>query len=215
MRLLELIRSAGIRLFPKSQEEKDLFSVWRSCCFCWCHLVSLLNTGPAQRQLSDWACTNIYSLYFMHFFFKNIHVFMISLNPRTNPIIPMCVLVSELSHSVVSDSLWLPGLQPAKLLHPWDFSRQECLSGLPFPPPGDLPDPGIEPASPALAGGFFTTWESPNNTNTYHYSYLQIGKLRLKEIMSFAQVSNSDLGTHVSLALKWRVQLELSWEEFW
>ena len=37
------------------------------------------------------------------------------------------------------------------------FPRQECWSGLPFPPPGDLPDPGIEPASPALAGGFFTT----------------------------------------------------------
>ena len=30
------------------------------------------------------------------------------------------------------------------------FSRQECWSGLPFPPPGDLPDPGIEPGSPAL-----------------------------------------------------------------
>ena len=30
-------------------------------------------------------------------------------------------------------------------------------SGLPFPTPGDGPDPGIEPASPALAGGFFTT----------------------------------------------------------
>ena len=40
------------------------------------------------------------------------------------------------------------------------FSRQEYWSGLPFPTPGDLPDPGIEPmflASPALAGGFFTT----------------------------------------------------------
>ena len=36
------------------------------------------------------------------------------------------------------------------------FSRQEYWSGLPFPPPGDLPDPGIEPASPALAGGVFT-----------------------------------------------------------
>ena len=39
-------------------------------------------------------------------------------------------------------------------------SRQEYWSGLPFPLPGDLPDPGIEPASlvsPALAGGFFTT----------------------------------------------------------
>jgi len=30
------------------------------------------------------------------------------------------------------------------------FSRQECWSGLPFLPPGDLPDPGIEPVSPAL-----------------------------------------------------------------
>ena len=37
------------------------------------------------------------------------------------------------------------------------FSRQEYWSGLPFPSPGDPPDPGIEPASPALAGGFFTT----------------------------------------------------------
>ena len=31
-----------------------------------------------------------------------------------------------------------------------EFSRQEEGSGLPFPPPGDLPDPGIEPRSPAL-----------------------------------------------------------------
>ena len=30
------------------------------------------------------------------------------------------------------------------------FSQQECWSGLPFPSPGDLPDPGIEPGSPAL-----------------------------------------------------------------
>ena len=30
------------------------------------------------------------------------------------------------------------------------FSRQECWSGLPFPSPGDLPDPGIEPGFPAL-----------------------------------------------------------------
>ena len=40
------------------------------------------------------------------------------------------------------------------------FSRQEYWSGLPFPPPEDLPDPGIEPvslASPALAGRFLTT----------------------------------------------------------
>ena len=46
------------------------------------------------------------------------------------------------------------------------FSRQEYWSGLPFPSPGDLPNPGIEPTFlvfPASAGGFFTTsttWEA-------------------------------------------------------
>ena len=37
------------------------------------------------------------------------------------------------------------------------FSRQDYWSGLPFPPSGDLPGPGIEPMSLALADGFFTT----------------------------------------------------------
>ena len=51
------------------------------------------------------------------------------------------------------------------------FFRQEYWSGLLCPPPGDLPDPGIEPVSlmaPALAGGFFTTsatWEVPDISN--------------------------------------------------
>ena len=43
------------------------------------------------------------------------------------------------------------------------FSRQEYRSGLPCPSPGDLPDPGIQPVSPALAGRFFSTgatWEA-------------------------------------------------------
>ena len=37
------------------------------------------------------------------------------------------------------------------------FSRQEYWNGLPFPSPGDLPHPGIQPTSPALAGKLFTT----------------------------------------------------------
>ena len=37
------------------------------------------------------------------------------------------------------------------------FPRQEYWSELPFPTPGHLPDPGMEPVSPALAGGFSTT----------------------------------------------------------
>ena len=49
--------------------------------------------------------------------------------------------------SVVSDSLQPHGLKPAKLLYPWEFSREEFWSGLPCPPPGDLPNPGIKPRS--------------------------------------------------------------------
>ena len=48
------------------------------------------------------------------------------------------------------------------------FPRQEYFSGLPFPPPGDLPDPGIEPMSSALAGRVFTT-EPPGNPEYVPY----------------------------------------------
>ena len=47
------------------------------------------------------------------------------------------------------------------------FSRQEYWSGWPCPPPGNLPNPGIELMSPALSGGFFTTsatWEAQTKT---------------------------------------------------
>ena len=57
------------------------------------------------------------------------------------------------------------------------FPRQECGTGLPFPSPGDLPNPGIEPASlmsPALASEFFTTsatWEAHENVCVYIYIF--------------------------------------------
>ena len=69
------------------------------------------------------------------------------------------------------DSCTLSGVSRVRLFAtPWTaahqaplsmgVSKQEYWSGLPCPPAGELPDPGIEPASltsPALAGGFFTT----------------------------------------------------------
>ena len=45
------------------------------------------------------------------------------------------------------------------------FSRQEYQSGLPLPSPVDLPDPGIEPVSPVLAGGFWATQDVPWRKN--------------------------------------------------
>ena len=56
------------------------------------------------------------------------------------------------------------------------FTRQEYRNGLPFPPPGGLPDPGIEsesPVSPALAGGFFTT-EPPGKPYNWEYHIFYI-----------------------------------------
>ena len=56
-----------------------------------------------------------------------------------------------------------------------EFSRQEYWSGMPFPSSGAFPDPGTEPTSPALAGGFFTT-EPPGKPidffwNNFYFSY--------------------------------------------
>ena len=44
------------------------------------------------------------------------------------------------------------------------FSRQEYQNGLPCPSPGDLPNPGVEPRSPALAGGFFILYSRKSST---------------------------------------------------
>ena len=63
----------------------------------------------------------------------------------------MCML----SCSVMSDSAtpWTVAHQASLSV---GFPRQEYWSGLPVPSPGDLPDSGIKPGSPALAGGYFT-----------------------------------------------------------
>ena len=65
----------------------------------------------------------------------------------------------------MSDSFVTPWTVAHQIPLSIGFLRQEYCSGLPFPSPGGLPDPGIKPLSPALAGGFFTT-ESPGKPVT-------------------------------------------------
>ena len=55
--------------------------------------------------------------------------------------------MKSLSHVQLFATPWTVAYQAPPSM---GFSRQECWSGLPFPSPGDLPDPGIEPGSPAL-----------------------------------------------------------------
>ena len=68
-----------------------------------------------------------------------------------------CIL-SRFSHVWIFAPLWIVVCQASLSMK---FSRQEYWSGLPFPPSGNLPDPGIEPesvASSALAGACFFNW---------------------------------------------------------
>ena len=81
-----------------------------------------------------------------------------------NCILDCCCLVSC---SVMSDSFATPWTIALQTPLSMGFSRQEYWSGLPCPPPGDLPNPGLEVmslTSPALGGRFFTTsatWKAP------------------------------------------------------
>ena len=85
----------------------------------------------------------------------------------------MCVCVYVCAQSCACACMYVPS-RVRLFVTPWTvarqappsmgFSRQEYWSGLPFPSPGGLPDPGLEPAlAPALTSGFFTTstaWET-------------------------------------------------------
>ena len=67
----------------------------------------------------------------------------------------MCVCVCSVAHHVrLFVTPWTVAHQAPLST---GFPRQEYWRGLPFPPPEDLPDPGIKPESPALVGVFFTT----------------------------------------------------------
>jgi len=64
------------------------------------------------------------------------------------------------------------------------FPRQEYWTGLPFPSPEDLPDPGIESESPVLAGRFFTT-EPPEKSRVFLLSSLLCSLIFLGAVFFF------------------------------
>ena len=88
---------------------------------------------------------------------------------------PTACCCAVLRHSILPDSLRPHGLQPTRLLCAWGFPRQEHWSGLPCPPPGDLPNPGIEPRSTALQEDSLPTEPpgKPKNTGVGSLSLLQ------------------------------------------
>ena len=83
--------------------------------------------------------------------------------------------MKSLSHVQLFANPWTVAYQASLSM---GFSRQECWSGLPFPSPGDLPDPGIEPRSPALQADALPSepilvWTASQNTRVDCYFLLQ------------------------------------------
>ena len=84
----------------------------------------------------------------------------------------VCTCAQLLSHVQFFAALWTVAHQAPLSM---GLSSQEYWSGLPFPPPGDLPEPGIKPMSPALAGRVLyhcTTWESQRVGQTVVFPWI-------------------------------------------
>ena len=94
------------------------------------------------------------SLYFKQYLFR-IFASYVSLVMCVCVCVCVCACACALNHVQLFATPWIIAGQTSLSM---EFSRQESGSGLSFPPPWDLPEPGIEPTSFGSAGGFFYHW---------------------------------------------------------
>jgi len=133
-----------------SKKEDVTRGLWHSWLFT--NVLSLPTLNPSLKPF--------FTLTFIEFFQWYLRCRM-SFYKTLNPHVGVCWVAS-----VVSNSLWPCRPWPTRLLCPWDSPGKNTGMGLPCPPPGDLPNPGIESTSltsSAMAGRFFTTsatWEA-------------------------------------------------------
>ena len=113
-------------------------------------------------KLSSWFFLILFPFFFSLPFPSNQFIWLSKKISRLHSflsfLMPLCVCVcvcAKLLQSCLTLRDPMDCSMPGSSVH--SFSRQVYWSGLSCPPPGALPDPGIEPVSPAMAGGFFTT----------------------------------------------------------
>ena len=105
--------------------------------------------------------------------FCNFHLRLLTIFPTSQK-----VKVKSLSRVWLFATPWTVAYQSPQSM---EFSRQEYWSGLPFPSPGDLPDAGIEPRSPALQADAWPS-EPPGNP-LLHRSRMQLWRLLLRMVI--------------------------------
>ena len=144
----------------------ELFEMRQSGCqFLVREPTITLVSSVATTEAANWVCGESVLLVLDHWSKEETRWGRMCPNPGllwTMTSLYACVL-SYFGHVQLFETLWtLAHRDPLSK----GFFRQEYWSGLPYPPPGDLPDPGMELTSlmsPALAGGYFTTsatWEA-------------------------------------------------------
>ena len=95
------------------------------------------------------------------------------------------------------------------------FPRQEHWNGLPFPSPGDLPDPGIKPISPSLGDGFFTAEPPEKPFHCYLYIHSQISYLPSYSLFQTLDWYFSRLGRQATVIwITWSIRFEIQISSF-
>ena len=119
---------------------------------------------------------------------------------------PGCCAV--LIRTVMSDSMRHHGLQPARLHCPWGFSNQEYWSRLPCSLTGELPNPGIEPRSPALQADSLLSEPpgKPGPPGRFLYLFFL-----WKEMPFLSFVIRISISLNILL---WKILIEKSWKNY-
>ena len=111
--------------------------------------------SQSWTRLSDWTeCSSL-----------PLEIFLALKSTLSHMCMCCVVVLSRFSHVQLFATPWNTALEAPPSI---GFSRQEYWSGLPFPSPGHIPNPGTEPGSPALAGTNFTTNATWEVTATLH-----------------------------------------------
>ena len=143
-------------IFPTQGPNPHLLCLldWQADSLPLCHLGSPMQTASAKYLMTYWNCRRNCSREFAACGSCTI----ISSRPQRDILFVQDrkwkkVKVKSLSRVLLSATPWTVAYQAPPSM---GFSRQEDWNGLPFPSPGDLPDPGIEPGSPAFQADALT-----------------------------------------------------------
>ena len=116
--------------------------------------LSLRTAGPQSIGDTLKICVELISN-ISHWVTENWSIFLPCLEPNCLRVALSARVLTHFSRVRLCATLWTVAHQPPLSM---GFSRPEYWSGLPFSSPRDLPDPGVEPASPALVSSFLVVW---------------------------------------------------------